>query len=73
MRLERQKKIEDNTRKKEQYKQKAIHDVIQLNEEAEIKLPLEISKYNDEKIQNTGKLINDISVQNATLGIFEKM
>ena len=34
LRLVRQNKIEDKMRKKEQDKQKAINDVIQLNEEA---------------------------------------
>ena len=36
LRLARQKKIEDKMEKMEQDKQKAINDVIQLNEEAEI-------------------------------------
>ena len=49
LRLERQKKIEDKTEKKGQDKQKAINDFIQLNEEAEINLPLEINKYNETK------------------------
>ena len=38
--------------KKSQEKQKAINDVIQLNEEAEKKLLLEINRYND-FFQNT--------------------
>ena len=37
LRLARQKKREDKMEKKEQDKQKAINDVIQLNEEVEIK------------------------------------
>ena len=53
-------------------KQKAINDVIQLNEEAEIKLILEINKYNENKSQNPEKLINDVSVKNATLETFSK-
>ena len=45
--LEIQKKIEDKMGKQEQHEQKSINDVIQLNEEAEIKLLLEINKYNE--------------------------
>ena len=49
--------------KREQHKQRAINDVIQINEEVEIKLLLEIRKYNEQHLQNTDKLINDVSVQ----------
>ena len=33
---------------------------------------MEINKYNEQKLQNTDKLINDVSVQNATLEMFSK-
>ena len=49
--------------KKEQYKQRAIYDIIQLNEEAEIKLLLKTNKYNERNLQNTEKMINDVSVK----------
>ena len=69
--LEIQKKIEDKMGKKEQDKQKAINDVIQLNEEAEIKLLLEIKRYNLQHLHNTANLINDVSVQNTRLEFFK--
>ena len=50
-RLARQNKIEDKMGKKEEDKQKSINDVIQLNEEAEIKLLLEIKKYNEQNFR----------------------
>ena len=33
---------------------------------------MEITKYNEQKLQNTDKLINDVSVQNETLEMFSK-
>ena len=51
---------------------KAINDAIQLNKEAEIKSILEINKYNEQNLQNSEKLFNDISVQNSTLEMFSK-
>ena len=56
--------------KREQHKQRAINDVIQINEEVEIKLLLEIKKSNEHNLQNLDKLINYVSVQNATLEMF---
>ena len=50
----------------------AINDVILLNEEAKIKLLLEIKKYNGQYLQNTDKLSKYVSVQNTTLEIFSK-
>ena len=49
--LARQNKMEYKMGKKEDDKQKSIKDVIQLNEEDEIKLLLEINRYNEEKIR----------------------
>ena len=48
LRLEIKNKIEYKMGKKQQDKQKAINYVIQLNEEAEIKLLLQIKKYNEQ-------------------------
>ena len=52
LRLAIQEKIEDKINQ-EQDKQKAINDVVELNEEAQIKLPLEIKKYNEQNLHNT--------------------
>ena len=37
-----------------------------------IKLLLELKKYNEQNLQNTDKLINDVSVQNSTLEMISK-
>ena len=72
MGLSRQKEKKVTIGKKEQNKKKTINDVIQLNEEAKINSLLEINKYNLKKLQNAYKLINNVSVQNAILGMFSK-
>ena len=63
-------KTEYKKGKKVHNKQKAINDVIQLNEESEIKLLLELNNYNEQKFQNTDKLINHVSFQNPTFEMF---